>query len=134
MSPRSHKRFTAWLGILAMWLVVFMPAVSQVVMAAQGMDLTLPICSVALDGSGTHEIVVRHVPADDSQHPSKAGDLGACGYCDLLTNHVALPTVATPQPAAALLVQLAAATPLSTSFTPIGAFPSGRPRGPPLLS
>jgi hypothetical protein len=130
MITRSRKHFTAWLGIIAMWLVVIVPTVSQLVAAAGVQDLVLPICSLSFDGSGQQEMVVHHVPTGD-QHSSQAGDLSACGYCNLLEHHATLPTVMPPQPAAMPLVVVATVAPLSTSFTPTGAFPSGRPRDPP---
>jgi hypothetical protein len=45
-----------------------------------------------------------------------------------------MPTVATAEPPAALALAGTAPPTLSTRFTPLGAFPSGRPRAPPVVS
>ncbi|WP_028222506.1 DUF2946 domain-containing protein [Paraburkholderia oxyphila] len=120
MNPRARTRTTAWLGLIAMWLIVLAPLVSQLVDAWRKHQPVAALCSTTLD-------------AGVSQHGSPAGALNACGYCDLLTTHVSMP----PGPAVLLpiltLVALASVSTLSTSFTPLGAFPSGRPRAPPAL-
>jgi hypothetical protein len=68
------------------------------------------------------------------KHDVPAGALGACGYCDLFAHHAPAPTLAPATlSVVTVLVAVAAAT-LSTHFTPLGAFPSGRPRGPPFVS
>jgi hypothetical protein len=170
MTASYRKQLTAWLGMLAMWLIVCAPAISQLLVHARGQEPIADICSVlrpssasaplsslpasqatrgsslgpsiqsfprhtlqrplAWSGSGVVQHVVKHV----AMHDMPAGSLGACGYCDLFAHHVPAPAL---PPATlsvvAVLVAVAAAT-LSTHFTPLGAFPSGRPRGPPLVS
>jgi hypothetical protein len=121
MIPLAHKRLTAWLGIFAMCLVVFVPLVSQLVMAAHANEPNAALCS-AFDTS-----------VDHAQSHSVNGDsLAACAYCDLLANHVAVTAVPPVMPVLILLIAIAAAPVLSTRFTPLGAFPSGRPRAPPV--
>jgi hypothetical protein len=112
---------TAWLGLIAMWLVVCVPLVSQWVMASRAHEPIAPLCSVA-------------VPADLSHHGTSADPLSACGYCDLLATHAAMPSVPPAVVQALTLVIAVTAPVLSVRFIPLGAFPSGRPRAPPLAS
>ena len=105
--------------MLAMCLVVFAPVVSQVVALARANEPVAVLCSATQADSGSHH----------------AGDsLSACGYCDLLATHAAPPPIPTAVVPILLLPAVAAATVLSTRFTPVGAFPSGRPRDPPTFS
>lgn len=125
MNPlRRHARMTAWLGLIAMWLVVCVPLVSQLAMASRAHEPLAPLCSVSTQ-------------ADVSHHDASAGPLSglsACSYCDLLATHAAMPSVP-PVVAQALTLVVAVTAPvLSVRFTPLGAFPSGRPRAPPLAS
>jgi hypothetical protein len=122
MIPRAHQRLTAWLGIFAMCLVVLVPLVSQLAMAAHAGEPNAALCS-AFDSSGDHT----------PSHASHGDPLAACSYCDLLADHIAMPAVPPVMPLLVLLVAIAAAPVLSTRFTPLGAFPSGRPRAPPVL-
>jgi hypothetical protein len=118
---RAHKRLTAWLGMFAMCLIVCVPLVSQLVMAAHAGEPNAVFCSAQqTDAQGVH-----HMSADP---------LAACGYCDLLSDHVAVPAIAPLPPVLIVLLVAVAAAVLSTRFTPLGAFPSGRPRAPPFLS
>ncbi|WP_367277758.1 DUF2946 domain-containing protein [Paraburkholderia sp.] len=67
-------------------------------------------------------------------HDTMADPLSACGYCDLLGAHPAMPSIPPVVLSLLVLAVLAAAPVLSTRFTPLGAFPSGRPRAPPAIS
>ena len=119
MPPRSRKHLTAWLGLVAMWLIVLAPIVSQLVVAAHRTDPA----AAALCSAG-------QAPTD-SAHVARADPLAACGYCDLLADHIAMPAVP-PSPLVLVMLLVAVAVPaLSVRFTPLGAFPSGRPRAPP---
>ena len=133
MTPRSRNRLTAWLGLIAMWLVVFAPAVSQVLVSNRAQEPIAALCSAlqtvqpgAADQAAHANAMAVHLSHDDA--------FGACGYCHLLQHHVAMPTVAaTPAPLAVMVAGTAPPV-LSTRFTPLGAFPSGRPRAPPVVS
>jgi len=104
-----------------MWLIVCVPLISQLVMAAHADEPNAVFCSaVQADGHGGHQM--------------SADPLAACGYCDLLSNHVAVPGVPPLLPMLLVLLVFAAPAVLSTRFTPLGAFPSGRPRAPPHFS
>ncbi|MDQ7980654.1 DUF2946 domain-containing protein [Paraburkholderia sp. SARCC-3016] len=119
MTFHARRRFSAWLGMLAICLVVFVPVVSQLVASAHASEPLAALCSATQPDAGTHH----------------AGDpLSACGYCDLLATHAAPPPVAPAVEPVLLLPVVAAATVLSTRFTPLGAFASGRPRAPPVFS
>lgn len=112
---------TAWLGLIAMWLVVCVPLASQLVVASRAHEPVAPLCSAA-------------TPVDMTQHDVAANPLSACGYCDLLATHAPMPSVSPVVAQATTLVMTMAAPVLSIRFTPLGAFPSGRPRAPPLAS
>lgn len=120
MSIRARNRLTAWLGLIAMWLIVLAPVVSQLRLEARADDAVQQavLCSATQ-------------PAVDLMHAGHGDSLAACGYCDLLADHVALPGVP-PLPPVLVMLLLAVVVPaLSTRFVPLGAFPSGRPRAPP---
>jgi Na+(H+)/acetate symporter ActP len=118
MNPRARTRPTAWLGLIAMWLIVCVPLISQLVAAHRAHEPVALLCSATSSGSDAHQGM-------------QEGMLTACEYCDLLTTHAAMP----PIPAVSLplfaLVAIAAIPALFLRFTPLGAFPSGRPRAPP---
>jgi hypothetical protein len=123
MAPRSRKHLTAWLGIVAMWLIVFAPLVSQLVMSAHPVDpVATVLCSAMQQPS--HGVA-------DTLH---ANPLAACGYCDLLTDHASAPALPPVLPVFVMLAVLAVIPALTVQFAPRGAFPSGRPRDPPVFS
>lgn len=120
MNLRANRRLTAWLGMIAIWLIVLAPVVSQFAVASRNHEPVTALCSAIAPSAVTHH--------------AHATGLSACGYCDLLAGHAALPT-APPLPLAlVMLVTIAGVAILSTCFTPLGAFPSGRPRAPPAFS
>jgi hypothetical protein len=121
MPARVHTRLTAWLGLIAMCLVVLAPLVSQWVVAEHRDDADAALCS-AVHGSSN---------AERSTHDDP---LAACDYCGLLASHVAISAPPPSPPLLITLVVMAVVPVLSTRFTPLGAFPSGRPRAPPLFS
>lgn len=120
MSPRSLRRLTAWLGMIAIWLIVLAPLVSQLTVATRSREPVAAMCTVS-------------VPSADTQ-PAHHDGMVACGYCDLLATHATLPAVTPPLPILVILVTIVVLPILSTRFTPLGAFPSGRPRAPPAFS
>ncbi|HTR08598.1 MAG TPA: DUF2946 domain-containing protein [Paraburkholderia sp.] len=109
---------TTWLGLIAMWLLVLAPLVSQLIVAHRAFDPDTVWCSATSPGQSDHTA-------------THEGVLSACGYCDLLATYATLP----PLPAVILpllaLVIVAVLPALQTRFTALGAFPSGRPRAPP---
>jgi hypothetical protein len=136
MTPRNRNRMTAWLGLVAMWLVVFAPLVSQMLLANQEHDPLAALCSTLHpSGAGNaSDVSLVNQGSVEPVHLSHDDAFGACGYCHLLEHHVAMPTVAAVEPPAALALAGTAPPTLSTRFTPLGAFPSGRPRDPPAVS
>ncbi|MFM0168187.1 DUF2946 domain-containing protein [Paraburkholderia sediminicola] len=136
MIPRSRNRMTAWLGLFAMWLVVFAPVVSQMLVSNSAHEPIAALCSALQprDFSVVSTASVTAQPAPAPVHLSHDDAFGACGYCHLLQHHVAMPTLAAAEPPAALALAGTAPPTLSTRFTPLGAFPSGRPRAPPVVS
>jgi hypothetical protein len=133
MTPRSHNRMTAWLGLIAMWLVVFAPVVSQLLVSNRANEPFAVLCSALQPaGQSVAGAANRSIPAP--VHLSHDDAFGACGYCHLLEHHVAMTSVAAVEPLPALALAGTAPPALSTRFTPLGAFPSGRPRDPPAVS
>ena len=121
MKLRAHKHSVAWFGLIAMWLVVVAPLVSQLLVASRAHEPGSAICSAV----GSDAPAAHHASADK---------LAACGYCDLVSHHVAALSVPPAGLIAMLLLAVAqvSAPPL---FVPhAAAFPSGRPRDPPVLS
>ncbi|HEX7912438.1 MAG TPA: DUF2946 domain-containing protein [Paraburkholderia sp.] len=133
MTLPSRNRMTAWLGLFAMWLVVFAPVVSQMLVSNRAHEPIAALCS-ALQTSdpGVANGASQASPAQ--VHLSHDDAFGACGYCHLLQHHVAMPTVAAVAAPTPLMLAGTAPPTLSTRFTPLGAFPSGRPRAPPAVS
>jgi hypothetical protein len=121
MTLRRHVHLTAWIGLIAMWLVVCVPLVSQVIASARAHDEPFAaLCSA--------------VQTTDGSHRTSSDNLAACGYCDLLATHAAMPSVPEAQLTPLLFVAFALEPTLSTRFTPLGAFPAGHPRAPPTIS
>ena len=103
-----------------MWLIVLAPVVSQLVVAARNHEPVAALC-------------VASAPSADALHAHDAG-MSACGYCDLLADHATLPIVPPSLPILVMLVTITATPALTARFTPLGAFPSGRPRAPSAFS
>ncbi|MEQ0777817.1 DUF2946 domain-containing protein [Paraburkholderia tropica] len=118
MNQRVRNRTTAWLGLIAMWLIVLAPLVSQLLMAERAHQPIAALCSVT-----------QH--ADTSSHHTLDDALSACAYCDLLATHTAMPPIPAIMSALFALIVAAVVPALFSSYTPLGAFPSGRPRAPP---
>jgi hypothetical protein len=121
MKLRNRVHTVAWLGLIAMWLLVFAPLLSQLLVSAQAGTPLGIICSASAG------------PQTGSPHPVSSDSLNACGYCNLLAHHAPLPTVPASPPTAQLVLAVALVAPHST-FIPYAVFPSGRPRDPPLVS
>src|ERR1700710_1392406 len=105
MTLHARKRLTAWLGIIAMCLIAFVPLVSQLVVSAHAGEPGAALCSAIQ-------------PDGHSAHPMNGDSFAACSYCDLLSDHVAVPAIPPVLPVLIVLIFVAAATILSTRFTP----------------
>ena len=121
MTARARTLTTAWLGLIAMCLIVLAPLVSQLIVAHREQQPEAPLCSAALAGDGAH-------------HDTRNDGLAACDYCDLLATQATMPPVPAVSRPLLTLVVVATVPALFIRFTPLGAFPSGRPRAPPALS
>jgi hypothetical protein len=119
MTSRARKHRTAWLGLIAIWLIVLVPLVSQLVAFAQSSEPFAVNCSAIVEQGSSH-----HATNDS---------LSACGYCDLIAQHAFAVPPAPPPEAVTILLAIvpALARPL---FISIRDYPSGRPRAPPVLS
>jgi hypothetical protein len=117
----SSRRYIAWLAMLAMALIVVMPAISRVMPmtgAMPGMDMPCP----------------DHDQQASTKHPDSpntpADPMARCGYCVLLSH--------TPILASSIVVHIVPAAP--NVAAPVITLPSDRseapllsadPRGPP---
>jgi hypothetical protein len=118
-----------------MCLVVFAPLVSQSLAAvrmgqmrelAQVQAIEHELCS-----TDDQDATSMPMHADHSSMPDDK--MAACGYCDFLAGHAALPSVPPIEPVLVLLVLIAVACMPPLRHIALGTFPSGRPRDPPLL-
>lgn len=147
MTYRNRNSMTVWLGLLAMWLIVFAPVISQMVLATRLAAPPIPHCSSVPASRADMQASMQSpasmtmpmsmampmpMPMPAGMHHDPARLLIACGYCDLLADHMVLPSIPPALPTVTVFVMVATVAMLSTRFTPLGAFPSGRPRGPPL--
>ncbi|WP_460940506.1 DUF2946 domain-containing protein [Pandoraea terrae] len=103
-----------------MLLVVFAPLVSQFIAARADRSVGIICSTVKREGSA---------PA----HQVSPDPLSACGYCDLLSHHGFAPSV-TPTRIVTRVVVARAQVSAPFALIPYAAFPSGRPRGPPVVS
>jgi hypothetical protein len=139
----AARRCTAWLGLLAMCLLVLMPLASRSLAMVHGMTMPMamsmagaaaPASARSMDDLCTAGRDDEARPADHRGRDGSRGDLlAACGYCDFLADHAVMPGVA---PAALVLASILVfiVPPVPGSrIAAFGAFPSGRPRAPPLL-
>ncbi|MFP3801224.1 DUF2946 domain-containing protein [Paraburkholderia sp. SIMBA_027] len=116
---RVRKQSGTWLALLAMCLIVFAPLISQFSAAERGQTPSPIVCSAS-----------GHAAASQ---PHDAGDLSACGYCNLLATSAPPPLVMAmtskfPQLTAIL------ATPARRAVLSWIAYLAGYPRAPPSLS
>ncbi len=117
-SAATRKRLSTWLALLAMWLVVVMPDVSQIVASLHAREPVAELCS-----GGT---------ASDHSASHPQGSIAQCAYCDLLHVHTPLPGVAIAAPVAQMRSAPASVTP---SRDVIARFDGWRPdyaRAPPV--
>lgn len=131
--PRSRRarNWTAWLGLLAMCLVVFMPLASQSLAAARVAQARIEAIEHGLCSADGQD------PSAMSMHSGHEGSPGglmvACGYCGFMAGHAALPAVPPVALVFVLLVFIAMAAMPPLLRVASGVFPSGRPRAPPVF-
>jgi hypothetical protein len=118
MTARTRTFTTAWLGLVAMCLIVLAPLVSQLIDAYRAQQPDAALCSAVLAAPASH-----HGAQDDS--------LAACGYCDLLATHATMPAMPGVSLPLLTLVVITTISARAIHYAPPGAFPSGQPRAPP---
>lgn len=116
---RRQRRPIAWLAIVALWLTIVAPVVSQTL--ASPLDAL-----VSIGWCGTHH-------DDGTQSPPAGHLLEKCGYCGLLSGHSLLPAAAPVLLPGTLLPgpRLAMPMPLARGTIVLLA---AEPRGPPVTT
>ncbi|AOK31462.1 MULTISPECIES: DUF2946 domain-containing protein [Burkholderia] len=85
--PNRFRKLTAWLGMLAIWLAIAAPLISQAY-ARPAVQPEAAICGVGHDAAGVH--ASGHGAGDHALH------LDACGYCAFFAHSPPLGTAAAP--------------------------------------
>jgi len=117
-----QRKLTAWLGIFAICLTVFIPVLAQWTGAPAQPGLVL--CSA---GGGA-----QTAPGDDGAPQAPAHGLDACGYCSLLT-HTPFVAASSGTPAVDFAPPPATRQPLAdTPLRAGGRYRLALPRAPPL--
>ncbi|HET8597816.1 MAG TPA: DUF2946 domain-containing protein [Castellaniella sp.] len=124
------KRVAAWLGMVAMLLILCAPTISHLAAAAR--SIPMPVCTEP--GMAQPSVAIEVSSHDPSDSRSGSHLLDDCGYCSLMLHEAALPSVPPAPPSPLWLLLPVLLLPALRRFTPIGAFPSGRPRAPPAFS
>lgn len=119
-STGLRKHLTAWLGLIAMCLIVLAPVVSQLIAFAHAREPVAAMCG----GDGSR----------GDARPVTLASLSTCGYCDVLASHSAVPSAPPAIQLGVTLMIILAVSVLRSVLTLPGTFPSGRPRDPPLLT
>lgn len=116
----ARNRLSAWLALLAMWLIICAPAVSQVLAARQAREPVAELCSGSAAFAAQGQRAGHQTPT-----------LAKCGYCDFVGTHPAhLSPTALAQPWLPL-VQHTVAAPAVDTLVPIFTVQAGHPRDPP---
>jgi hypothetical protein len=123
------KRVAAWLGMVAMLLILCAPTISHLAAAAR--SIPMPVCT---EPGMAQQSVVLEADAQPESSDHRSHLLDDCGYCSLMAHEAALPSVPPAPPSPLWLLLPVLLLPALRRFTPIGAFPSGRPRAPPAFS
>ena len=116
----ERQRYIAWMAVLAVLLLSFVPTISQVVLA----KAPRAHASMSVAGHAGH---LGHMPSGDRDDDCWR----KCGYCDFLTHTPALATIAFVPAFAGAVAPMPIERPRSEShYAPIRA---AQPRGPPSL-
>lgn len=86
-SLRAHRKLTAWLGLLAIWLGLLMPIASQSLQRHHDSELSLTYCVA----DGDQHVQVPAATTDTGDHHATHDGWQACGYCGLLAQHMPVP-------------------------------------------
>jgi hypothetical protein len=122
--PTRFRKLTAWLGILAIWLVIAMPLVSQVMAARAATPATLdmPVCDAMQDAA--HGVMPHAAHGHHSLHTD------ACGYCSFFAHTPAL-YAAAPAIAGSPAVHVSAVIPPCRNAVQVRNYSRAHPRAPP---
>ncbi|MEO6984898.1 MAG: DUF2946 domain-containing protein [Paralcaligenes sp.] len=123
----SYRKLGAWLGLLAIWLGLVMPVVSQSVQRPRGSALNLSFCVAGAN----EEPDSRPFAPTQNQYPSHV--LKACGYCGFFATHMPVPQTVTLPADVVNEHRLAAPVLFTAPDLPL-AYPPAFARAPPRLS
>lgn len=115
-----HRHLTAWLGVLAIWIAIAAPLVSQWRTA----QATTPDAIVCSAEHGAHRSADTRSMHDHALH------LDACGYCGFFAHSPAIGAPAAASFAAIPAVSVSAAAPSSVAAR-ADRYPHAYPRAPP---
>jgi hypothetical protein len=104
-----------------MLLVVLMPPASQLLASATSDESPGFICSAVVPHDSGHA------------HPDSPAQLDACAYCSFFNHHVSVPVTFAASQLLVRVVMAIAPISTATAFLLLPAYPSGRPRGPPVI-
>lgn len=130
MTRQGHARLTAWLGLLALWLGLAAPVITQMLAARE--SAASPAVSLA-ELCSTHAARAIHAVADDSHEGTPNSSTHhdkACGYCGFLAHHLPLAGGGFNLPRASTAFGPAVYA-RALGFRLPARFSPNRPRGPP---
>ncbi|WP_175900210.1 DUF2946 domain-containing protein [Burkholderia seminalis] len=118
--PHRHRHLTAWLGVLAIWIAIAAPLVSQWRIA----QAAAPDAIVCSTEHGAHR------SADAGSMHDHALHLDACGYCGFFAHSPAIGAPVAASFASVPAVSVAAAAP-PVAAARADRYPRAYPRAPP---
>ncbi len=125
---RSMRKRPAWLAMVAMWLTIVAPVVSQTLASHASMGEAASHASQMTHMGHGHASEHGHVPAEPPPDPDP---MVFCGYCSLFYHTSVLPSVDwQPRLPGPLPSRMLAAPVASSPFVP--PLLSAAPRGPPV--
>jgi hypothetical protein len=105
MSIRARKYSVAWLGMVAMSLIVFAPLANQLLKLAESSEPVAVNCSA--------------VKSESARQHTLADSVSACDYCDLVAQQaIAITSVTALEVAAILLATVLTRVPVSPADDP----------------
>lgn len=132
LDRRLHK-FGTWLGLLAIWLTVLAPTISQTLAAHAARTPVEAMLDIECTAHGSADLTARRIGEHAGHRHDALGHLQACGYCAFFAHLPMVPGFApTHLPAVAAVPTSYAAVHASLARTE--RFRVAQPRAPPAVS